>query len=145
MKRMFKRLVLGLALSLISINGAWAGSHASLQVIAGNILVNHGYGFGPATGVVDLDAGDRILAGENASAVLNYAACSIIIKAGSVVTVAKAAPCVAGGPSEFNVIPVSSSGDNDSRHPVLILGEFAGGYVALVGLTQLLASAPASN
>ena len=145
MKRMYKRLVLGVALSLIGMNGAWAESHASLQVIAGNILVNHGSGFGPATGVVDLDAGDRILAGENASAVLSYADCSIMIKAGSVVTVAKAAPCVAGVPSEINVIPASSSGDNNARHQVLILGEFVEGYVALVGLTQILVSAPASN
>ena len=144
MKRMFKRLVLGVALSLIGINGAGAGSHARLQVIAGNILVNHGSGFGPAIGVVGLNVGDRILAGENASAVLSYAACSIMIKAGSVVTVAKAAPCVAGVPSEINVIPASSADDN-SRHPVLILGEFAGGFVALVGLSELLTSTPASN
>jgi hypothetical protein len=149
MKRWFKFLVLGAAFSLIGMSGACAGSHASLLVVEGSILVNHGSGFEPVVGAVDLNVGDRILAGESASAVLSYAgaACSIMIKAGSVVTIAKSAPCVAGAADEINVIPAAFS--DGFTHPIVIPAAFAGGFVALVGLAELLTegstSAPASN
>jgi hypothetical protein len=140
MKKWIESLALGAAISLIGINGAWAGSHASLLVVEGNILVNHGSGFEPAVGMVDLNVGDRILAGENASAVLSYAAaaCSISIKAGSVATITKSAPCVSGGPNEISIIPAASS--DGSIQPAIITAGFAAGFVGLVGLHELLTS-----
>ena len=143
MIRVFRSFVFGAAFLLIGINGAWAVSFANLQVVEGNILINRGSGFEPAVGVVGLNAGDRIMAGKNASAVLRYATCSIVIKSGSVVTVAKSSPCVAGQISNVSV-------DEDAIFgpfipPFVIPAEMAGGFGGLVGLDKLLTSAPASN
>lgn len=145
MKKMYRFLVLGTAFSLASMNCAWAGGHASLLVVEGNVMVNQGSGFQPAVDVIDLKVGDRILAGENAAAILSYAtaACSIMVKAGSVATIAKTAPCVAGMTSGIIITPAASP--IDSLHPALITAGFAAGFVGLVGLHELLTSAPATN
>ena len=143
MKKIYRFLVLGAALSLTNMNYAWAGSHASLLVVEGNVMVNHGSGFEAAVGVVDMKIGDRILAGEKGSAILSYAACSVTIKAGSVVTVAKTAPCVAGTAVGSEGFPAFIVGGVVT--PVGTTAGFAAGFVGLVGLTELLTSSPATN
>ena len=106
-------------------------------------MVNRGAGFEPAIGVVDLNAGDRIMAGENASAVLHYPFCSVVVTASSIVTVTTSAPCVAGQISNVAVDEEAIFGPFFPAY--LIPGEMAGGFVGLVAADQYLLSAPASN
>ena len=143
MKRVFKSLILGAALSLIGSDGAWAEGYASLRVVERDILVNRGHGFEPVVGVVDLNIGDRILAGEGALAVLSYANCRITIKAGGGVTVAKKPPCLANTASETRRVPALFFGG--LVHPGVVVGQFAGGFIASVEITDYFISAPASN
>jgi hypothetical protein len=143
MKKIYRFLVLGAALSLSGMSSAWAGGYASLLVVEGDVMVNHGSGFQPAVGVIDLKAGDRILAGENASAILRYATCSTKIKPGSVVTVAKSSLCLAGIASGSEGFPAFFVGGVAT--PVGTTAGFAAGFVGLVGLHELLTSSPATN
>ena len=143
MKRMFKSFVLGAALLLIGSGGAWADGYASLRVVETGVLVNHGHGFAPVAGVVDLNIGDRVMAGEGALAILSYANCRITIKAGGVVTVVKKPPCLANSATDTNTVPPLFFGG--FVHPGVIVGQFAGGFLASVEITDILISAPASN
>jgi hypothetical protein len=73
-----------------------AQSVATVQDVSGKVLVNKGKGFAPVAGSVQLNAGDRILVGEDSFATISYAECAVSLAKPTVFTVAKAAPCVAG-------------------------------------------------
>jgi hypothetical protein len=146
MKRWFRLLAFGAAIVLTGSNVTWAESYVSLIAVEGNVLVNQGQGFEPVSGVVDLKAGDRVMVGENSQAVLSYAACRVKIKGGNVVTIAEDAPCLTGTVSEdatFPVVPAAAFGG--FVHPGVVLGQFAGGFAGVVGIGELVTSAPAAN
>ena len=143
MRSIFRSVVGGAVFLAVGTGGAMAAAYASLQVIEGPIMVNHGSGFEPAIGVVDLNVGDRIMAGENASAVLHYTTCSVAVTASSIVTVPKSAPCVAG---QISNVAVDEDAIFGPFIPAYVIpGEMAGGFVALVAADRYLLSAPASN
>jgi hypothetical protein len=143
MNRILRFLIPGFALLLMGIVDASAGGHASLLVIEGKVMVNHGAGFEPVAGVVEVNAGDRILAGEKAKAVLRYANCSIGIKARSVMTVIGNAPCVTNLQGGTYVTEDAFFGA--FVPPVIVPAEFAGGFAGLIALNEFLLSAPAAN
>ena len=143
MNRILAFLLPGFVLLLGGIVDASAGGHASLLVIEGKVMVNHGDGFEPVDGVAEVNAGDRILTGEKAKAVLRYASCSIGIKARSVMTVVGNAPCVTH--LQGGVYVTEDALFGAFVPPIIVPAEFAGAFVGLVGLNELLLSAPAAN
>jgi hypothetical protein len=143
MRSIFRSVVCGAAFLALGPSAAMAAAYASLQVVEGPIMVNHGAGFEPAIGAVDLNAGDRIMAGENASGVLHYPTCTVVVMASSIVTVSKSAPCVAG---QISNVAVDEDAIFGPFIPAYVIpGEMAVGFVALVGIEKYLISAPASN
>lgn len=146
MKRWFRLLAFGAAIVLTGSNVTWAESYVSLIAVEGNVLVNQGQGFEPVSGVVDLKVGDRVMVGENSQAVLSYATCRVKIKGGNVVTIAKDAPCLTGTVSEDATIPVVPAAVlGGFVHPGVVVGQFAGGFVGVVGVNEFVISAPAAN
>jgi hypothetical protein len=146
MKSWFKLLAFGAAIVLSGSDAAWAKSYVSLIAVEGNVLVNQGKGFEPVSGVVDLKVGDRVMVGENSQAVLSYATCRVKIKGGNVVTIAKDAPCLMGTVSEDATIPVVPGAVlGGFVHPGVVVGQFAGGFVGVVGVNEFVISAPAAN
>ena len=146
MKSWFRLLALSAAIVLTGSKATWAVSYVSLIAVEGNVLVNQGQGFEPVTGEVDLKVGDRVMVGENSQAVLSYATCRVKIKGGNVVTIAEDAPCLTGTVSEDATLPVvPAAAFGGFVHPGVVLGQFAGGFVGVVGVEQLVTSAPAAN
>ncbi|HEX7109224.1 MAG TPA: hypothetical protein VF224_08285 [Aestuariivirga sp.] len=146
MKRWFRLLAFGTAIVFSGSDAAWAKSYVSLVAIEGNVLVNQGKGFEPVSGVVDLKVGDRVMVGENSQAVLSYATCRVKIKGGNVVTIVKDAPCLAGTVSEDAAMPVVPGAVlGGFVHPGVVVGQFAGGFVGLVGVNEYVISAAAAN
>jgi hypothetical protein len=68
---------------------------ATLTDFHGKVLVNKGNGFAPIAAGAELGAGDRLLVGEGAFAVLAYEDCAVSISKPAVVTIAKETPCAA--------------------------------------------------
>ena len=143
MRSIFRSVICGAVFLALGTSAAMAAAYASLQVVEGPIMVNLGAGFEPVIGVVDLNAGDRIMAGENASAVLHYRTCTVVVAANSIVTVSKSATCVAG---QINNVAVDGEAILRPFVPAYVIpAEMAGAFVALVGINKYLISAPASN
>jgi len=71
---------------------------AELVRIEGKVSVSRGGGFEPASQGMMLQAGDKVLVGEESSASLLYAepGCVFEVTPASIVTVAESAPCVSG-------------------------------------------------
>ena len=68
---------------------------AFLENVQGVVLVDRGSGFKPALGSLAVKPGDRVMAKNNASAVINYSGdCKAIVKAGAVVSVVKDSACI---------------------------------------------------
>jgi hypothetical protein len=145
MKRWFRLLAFGAAIVLSGSDVTWAKSYVSLIAVEGNVLVNQGKGFEPVSGVVDLKVGDRVMVGENSQAVLSYSTCRVKIKSGNVVTIVKDAPCLTGTVSEDATIPVVPGVLGGFVHPGFVVGQFAGGFVGVVGINEFVISAPAAN
>ena len=146
MKENLRPFAFGAALLLFGSGQAWAEGNVTLMAIEGNVLVNQGKGFELAMDAVELNVGDRIMVGENSSAVLSYATCRVKIMGGNVVTIAKDAPCLTGTVSEDAAIPVvPAAAFGGFVQPGVVLGQFAGGFVGVVGVEELVTSAPAAN
>lgn len=84
-----------------------------LKEIDGKVYVNHGEGFVPARGSVELFQGDRVMVGENASATINYyvADCDFMLSASSMTTIPAKPPCTGGSQTstEGLVFPSASA------------------------------------
>jgi hypothetical protein len=126
-----------------------AQSVAVVQGASGKVLVNKGKGFSPVVGDVQLNAGDRILVGEDSFATISYADCAVSLAKPTVFTVAKAAPCVEGQKSAMidgvMVSPVADLPDPVAAAlpwPALLL---IGGAAAVVTVIVLDKKGPASN
>jgi hypothetical protein len=77
---------------------AFAGDGAvSLSKVSGDVLVNQGHGFHPATPGMTLHPGDRVLVTVNGAAGLNWSGgCGVALSGGSLATISGATPCTAG-------------------------------------------------
>jgi hypothetical protein len=83
----------------------------------GKVLVNRGNGFHPAESFAALSAGDTIMVGREASAVIGYSfgGCSATLSPGSVTTVPAKAPCGRGeqvAMADSVVITPTNGGDS---------------------------------
>jgi hypothetical protein len=73
-----------------------AASAASLAIVQGPVYVNHGNGFQPASGYVDVFPGDTIMAQPNSVSRITYSDnCVQAIQAGSTVAISEVSPCAA--------------------------------------------------
>jgi hypothetical protein len=71
-----------------------ASEATALAVVQGDVLVNHGNGFQPASGYVELFPGDTVMARDNAVSRITYSDnCVQTIEPGSTVTVTELSPC----------------------------------------------------
>jgi hypothetical protein len=67
---------------------------ATLDAIRGHVMVNRGAGYEFARGSVEVAPGDLIIANAGGNAQLVYAdGCSILVEAGSLITVGQSSPC----------------------------------------------------
>jgi hypothetical protein len=88
-----------IALATLGIaTSAFAGDGAvSLSRVSGDVLVNQGHGFRPATAGMVLHPGDRVLVTPNGGAGLNWSGgCGVKLGGGSLATISGATPCTAG-------------------------------------------------
>ena len=111
------------ALGFVLCSPAWA---ANVEVVQGQISINHGQGYKPVRGKSDAFPGDSVMASPNGSGKIVYEdGCVVEVKPGAVVTVEPTSPCQAGA---------SNSG---SRRGYIIGGVVVagvvGGVIALAG------------
>jgi hypothetical protein len=66
---------------------------AQFSDIKGKVLVNKGQGFVPATLAMTLKSGDRVLVGEDSSAMLAYEACAVVLDKPAVTKITDTAAC----------------------------------------------------
>jgi hypothetical protein len=103
---------------------------AQLSQLQGKVLVNHGKGFEPANGLVELSAGDKVLVGKESSATLSYMGsdCTVTVAESSVVTVSEVAPCkageVVGAVDSVIVIPAQAEEGGGAAVAPFIVGGF---------------------
>lgn len=113
--------------------GALAGTSvqaAQLASVEGQVLVNTGSGFVAAKSGATLRAGDKIMSGSGASAVISYSSnCSTTVAPNSVVVVSSTIPC--GG-------VMYQGADAGGVDPTLVIGGVvvAGGVAAAVILSR---------
>jgi hypothetical protein len=73
-----------------------AASAASLAIVDGPVYVNHGNGFQPASGYVDVFPGDTIMAQPNSVSRITYSDdCVQTVQPGSTVAITEVSPCAA--------------------------------------------------
>ena len=100
-----------------------------------------------ALGGIALKPGDKILVGQEASAVVTYSnGCEVSVSEPKVLTIAKSAPCMAG-PKIASVgsnfaTPVAGGGGGGLPPPVIGVGAF--GVVAATALIVSLTNKPLS-
>ena len=130
----------------------FAAGVAELSSVSGKVLVNSGEGFVAATAETVLTPGSQIMVGEDSSAVLSYLGsdCKVEVAPASVLTVAEAAPCVAGQTvGAIDGVFVTPVADIDVPAPVvlpilpLLLGAAAIATVGFIVLGEEEASTPA--
>jgi hypothetical protein len=154
MNRIFKSVLV--AASIVSFASAQASVIvAELGSTSGKVLINHGKGFVPATGLVSLNAGDQLMVGEKSSAVVNYASgCAVSVAATQVVTISAKAPCKAGEKvamiGDTAIAPAGDApmaapyGAGFGALPLLLIGGGVAATAAVLLLTRK-SSAPAAS
>lgn len=81
--------MLGAALALV----ATSASAAKLEAIKGQVLVNHGTGYQPAAGGLELKAGDMVIASPGGSArITDGIGPAVLVQPGQVIAVSASAP-----------------------------------------------------
>ena len=120
------RLVLpAFALGLVLCSPAWA---TSVEVVQGQVSINHGKGYKPVRGKSDALPGDTVMASPNGSGKVTYDdGCVVEVKPGAVVAVEQTSPCKAG---------TSSSGSGSRRGYIIggvVVAGVVGGVIALAG------------
>jgi hypothetical protein len=96
---MRKKLFVGALATVLAASTAHSAVHvAQLGDVQGKVLVNRGEGFAPASGMIALNAGDKVMVGKDGSATLAYAGadCSVSLAPATVVTIGEIAPCQPG-------------------------------------------------
>ena len=109
---------------------AFAGDGVSLSKVSGDVLVNQGHGFRPATSGMTLHPGDRVLVTLNGAAGLNWSGgCGVALGGGSMATISGATPCTAGARSAgiVSANSVAKPGFTLPIKPIPVLGGLGGG------------------
>ena len=101
MKSMGMRCFIGaLCFGCVALFGSasWAGSSAAtVEAVQGNLWINQGQGFKPASGPVYSKVGDSVMVGPGGSATVVYDdGCKVPVKPDAVTTIAPLSPCAAG-------------------------------------------------
>jgi hypothetical protein len=101
--------------------------------VTGEVLVNQGQGFRPATSGVVLHPGDRILVPLNGQAGLTYSGgCGVVLGGGSLATISNVTPCQ-GGSHNAGIITSGGGLTSNARFaspnagPIKILHGVGGG------------------
>jgi hypothetical protein len=133
----------GSAILVLLIASSGAGA-ASVEVISGDVLVDHGSGFSAVHGRTQLAPGDTVIANPGGSAKVVYGAgCSVPVEPGSVVSVTQTPPCSI----ETGAIDPPAEQPGFFNNTTLLIGGgvvVAGGVVAAVVLSQNNHNSPAS-
>jgi hypothetical protein len=96
---MGKKLLSGAFAAILVVSTAYSAVNiAQLGDVKGKVLINHGDGFTPASGLSALNVGDKVMVGKDGSATVAYAGagCSVSLAPATVVTIGEVAPCQAG-------------------------------------------------
>jgi hypothetical protein len=130
--RMKKTLVTLLSLAMMSSSVLAGGSAATITDFSGKVLVNHGKGFAPASGVVSLNAGDKVMVGENSFAVVSFAECAVSLSTPTVLAIAEKAPCATASGDVAVISPVA---DMDvAAAPIIPVPLIVLGVVGIAGV-----------
>jgi|GEM_PF-7100996 len=130
-------LMLGAASALAASSGV-----AQISAMQGRVLVNQGEGFAAITGPVVLNAGDKVMVGEEGSAQISYLLgnCQVSVAASSLVTISDAPPCKGGKTvGAVDTVFVNATADvsdvevveEDNNTALLVLGGIAGTALVL--------------
>jgi hypothetical protein len=107
-------IISALAFAVSSTAAVAAGSVAQLTGSNGKVMINLGAGFAAPEGIVDLKAGDKVFVGKDGSAVISYLnGCAVTVNSGSVVAVAKVAPCKSGTTAAVETSLIAPAADID--------------------------------
>jgi hypothetical protein len=109
-----------------------AASAAALAVVEGPVYVNHGNGFQPASGYVDVFPGDTIMAQPNSVSRITYSDnCVQNVEPGSTVAISEVSPCAAQSPNwttTSSTVPASET----NYFPYVVGVAAIGGAVAAI-------------
>jgi hypothetical protein len=134
---MFCRLAL-IAGTLLASN-AWAQGVATINNIQGAVTINQGEQFVGATSGQAVNASDRIMAADRASAVVTFAdGCDLTVASGTLVTVPSTSPCAGGVPLVQSIAPsggavVGATGMSTGTRTALWV---AGGALLAYGISE---------
>lgn len=92
----YKSLVFAAASVVLSGAAVAGASVAQIDNAHGKVLINQGKGFVPVTGLMSLNAGDKIMVGEQSFATVSYGECTVSLSSPTVFSVSAKAPCIAG-------------------------------------------------
>jgi hypothetical protein len=89
-----KRICAFVAASALMVSTSFAaGNVAVIGDVSGKVLVNKGEGFLPVVGSLELNAGDRVMVGQDSFATLTYSECAVSLASPTVVAVAEKPNC----------------------------------------------------
>jgi hypothetical protein len=124
---------------------AFADSVATLSNASGKVLVNQGKGFVPVLDLVNLNVGDSIMVGADASAQIDYvvADCHITVNSQSLVKIAKKPNCKSGESfAQLNSVMIEPVNGTVAGIPPVA---FAALGAVVLGGVILLAKKPTSS
>jgi hypothetical protein len=106
-----------------------AASAAALAVVEGPVYVNHGNGFQPASGYVDVFPGDTIMAQPNSVSRITYSDnCVQTVQPGSTVAISEMSPCAA---QSLNWMMTSSTSETNYFPYVIGVAAIGGAAAAI--------------
>lgn len=136
MKFISKSLMAAAAAAVLFSTAAVAGV-AQIDSAHGKVLVNQGKGFVPVTGLMSLNAGDKIMVGEESFATVSYDQCAVSLSTPMVFSVSAKAPCIAGAEMKAVdgafIVPTDAPPEEAGALLTLLPLIFVGTGAAIVG------------
>lgn len=109
---LMKKLTVAFAAFTMMTTSVLAGNvTAVVSEFSGKVLVNKGDGFFPASGIVSLNTGDKVMVGENSLAVISFADCAVSLSDPTVFLISEKAQCSAGSDKMTVISPVAVVAD----------------------------------
>lgn len=134
---MRRPITLAICAALLSSSIAQA---ATLGIANGQILVDNGGGFQPASAGMTLKPGDRVMAKADGKGSIAYEGCAVEVAAGSVVTVQQTTPCMTTGST---AAPAAAAG-GISTGGLILGGVIVAGGIAAAAAAGGKSSSPSS-
>jgi hypothetical protein len=123
-------LAAAIVLGLISISPA--ANAAALAVVEGGVYVNHGNGFQPVSGYVDVFPGDTIMAKPNSVSRITYADnCVQTVQPGSTVAISEVSPCAAQSSNTITTSSTTTTSQTNYLPYILGVGGVGGAIAAI--------------